>query len=106
VVDAGRALGCAALRIIDIEPYGPVAEVERMWVSPQLRGQGVGRALLERLHADAAGRGLTRVVLDSKRELVHARRLYLSAGYTDIEPYGDNSNATVSMGLRLDGSGW
>jgi hypothetical protein len=49
---------------------------------------------------------LTRVVLDSKRELVHARRLYLSAGYTDIEPYGDNSNATVSMGLRLDGSGW
>jgi GNAT superfamily N-acetyltransferase len=106
VVDEGRVLGCAALRIIDIEPYGAVAEVKRMWVSPQLRGQGVGRALLERLHADAGGRGLTRVVLDSKRELVHARRLYLSAGYTDIEPYGDNADATVWMGMRLDGRGW
>lgn len=99
-------MGCAALKIIEIEPYGPVAEVKRMWVSPQLRGLGVGRALLERLHADAGGRGLTRVVLDSKRELVQARRLYLSAGYTDIAPYGDNADATVWMGLRLDGRRW
>jgi GNAT superfamily N-acetyltransferase len=106
VVAEGRALGCAALRIIDVEPYGAVAEVKRMWVSPLLRGRGVGRALLERLHADAGGRGLTRVVLDSKRELTQARRLYLAVGYTDIEPYGDNSDATVWMGLRLDGRSW
>ncbi|HET7901640.1 MAG TPA: GNAT family N-acetyltransferase [Candidatus Nanopelagicales bacterium] len=106
VVDAGEVLGCAGLRVIDVPPYGRVAEVKRMWVSARLRGRGVGRALLERLHADARARGLERVVLDSKRELLDARRLYLAAGYEDIEPYGDNADATAWMGLRLDGGDW
>jgi GNAT superfamily N-acetyltransferase len=106
VVDDGTVLGCACLRVIEVPPYGPVAEVKRMWVSARLRGQGVGRALLERLHAEARGRGLARVVLDSKRELLDARRLYLAAGYCDIEPYGDNADATAWMGLNLDGAGW
>ena len=78
-----------------------------MWVSGRLRGQGVGRALLERLHAEARDRGLGRVVLDSKRELLDARRLYLAAGYRDIESYGDNADATVrDGGCTLDGTGW
>jgi GNAT superfamily N-acetyltransferase len=106
VVADGTVLGCAGLRVIEVAPFGPVAEVKRMWVSPRLRGRGAGRALLERLHADAAGRGLGRVVLDSKRELLDARRLYLAAGYRDIDPYGDNVDATAWMGLRLDGADW
>jgi len=106
VVDDGDVLGCAGLRVIDVPPYGSVAEVKRMWVSSRLRGQGVGRALLERLHTEARGRGLVRVVLDSKRELLDARRLYLAAGYCDIEPYGDNADATAWMGVHLDGAGW
>jgi GNAT superfamily N-acetyltransferase len=103
VVSEGAVNGCAALRVIEVPPHGAVAEVKRMWVSGSLRGQGVGRALLERLHAEARQRGLIRVVLDSKRD---ARRLYLAAGYRDIEPYGDNPDATAWMGLRLDGIDW
>ncbi|MBI1376390.1 MAG: GNAT family N-acetyltransferase [Frankiales bacterium] len=106
VVDRDEVLGCGCLRVIDVPPYGQVAEVKRMWVSPRLRGQGAGRALLERLHAEARRRGLRRVVLDSKRELLDARRLYLAAGYRDIAPYGDNADATVWMGLHLDGGDW
>ncbi len=106
VVDAGEAVGCAGLRVTEVPPYGAVAEVKRMWVSGRLRGQGVGRALLEHLHEEAVDRGLDRVVLDSKRELLDARRLYLAAGYRDMEPYGDNADATAWMGRRLDGSAW
>jgi GNAT superfamily N-acetyltransferase len=106
VVDQGEVLGCGGLRVIEVPPYGPVAEVKRMWVSRRLRGQGVGRELLQRLHAEARGRGLGRVVLDSKRELLDARRLYLAAGYRDIQPYGDNADATAWMGMRLDGTDW
>jgi GNAT superfamily N-acetyltransferase len=106
VVDDGQVLGCAALRVMDVPPYGDVAEVKRMWVSPLLRGQGVGRALLERLHEIARDRGVERVVLDSRRELLDARRLYLAAGYRDIEQYGDNADANVWMGKRLDGGDW
>ena len=105
VLEDGEVLGCAGLRVIEVPPHGPVAEVKRMWVSRRLRGQGVGRALLERLHADARHRDLGYVVLDSKRELLDARRLYLAAGYRDIDPYGNNSDATVWMGLHLDSAG-
>jgi GNAT superfamily N-acetyltransferase len=104
--EEAEVAGCAGLRVIDLPPYGPVGEVKRLWVSTALRGQGVGRALLERLHEDARRRGLQRVVLDSKQELVDARRLYLAAGYCDIEPYGDNRDATAWMGLVLDDSAW
>ncbi len=45
------------------------------------------------------------MVLDSKRDLIDARRFYLGAGYCDIEPYRDNADATAWMGLRLDGTG-
>jgi GNAT superfamily N-acetyltransferase len=106
VVDDGAVNGCAGLRVIDVSPYGPVAEVKRMWVAPVLRGQGVGRALLERLHSDARQRGLGRVVLDSKADLLDARRLYVAAGYNDIERYGNNLDATAWMGLALDGTNW
>ena len=100
-VAADVVLGCAGLRTIELPGEGPVAEVKRMWVSGRLRGAGVGRSLLERLHEEARARGLTRVVLDSKRELLDARRLYLAAGYRDIPPYGANADATVWMGLDL-----
>ena len=106
VVDGDVVRGCAGLRVIEVPAYGTVAEVKRMWVSGALRGQGAGRALLERLHAEARGLGLTRVVLDSKAELLDARRLYLAAGYRDIPAYGDNLDATAWMGLDLDGDPW
>ena len=106
VIADAAVLGCAGLRVVEVPPYGAVAEVTRRWVSETMRGQGIGRTLLERLHADARGRGLGRVVLDSKRELLDARRLYLGAGCCDIDPYGDNTDATAWMGRRLDGGDW
>ncbi len=97
----GTVLGCAGLRTIETEAYGAVAEIKRMWVSPALRGQGAGRALVERLHDEARHRGLAQVVLDSKRELLDARRLYLAAGYVDVDRYNDNADATVWMRVDL-----
>ena len=39
----GRAVGCGALKV----KRQKVAEIKRMWVSPEVRGLGVGRRLLE-----------------------------------------------------------
>jgi GNAT superfamily N-acetyltransferase len=97
VVRDDDVLGCAGLRTISTAAYGDVAEIKRMWVSPTLRGQGAGRALLERLHDEARRLGHERVVLDSKRELDDARRLYLAAGYVEVDRYNDNADATVWM---------
>src|SRR5206468_10783948 len=51
---AGAPLACGALRI-DAEGYG---EVKRMYVAPPARGQGLGRAILARIEAEAAREGL------------------------------------------------
>lgn len=101
VDDGGEVLGCAALRSIATGAHGDVAEIKRMWVSPALRGQGAGRALLDRLHDAARQQGHAQVVLDSKRELEDARRLYLAAGYVEIDRYNDNADATVWMLVEL-----
>jgi 8-oxo-dGTP pyrophosphatase MutT (NUDIX family)/GNAT superfamily N-acetyltransferase len=101
VVRDGEVLGCAGLRTISTDQYGEVAEIKRMWVSPALRGQGAGRALVERLHEEARHLGHSQVVLDSKRELVDARRLYEAAGYAEIARYNDNADATVWMRADL-----
>ena len=45
----GEAVGCGAVRKMD-EKTG---ELKRMYVAPERRGQGIGRAVLEALEAEA-----------------------------------------------------
>src|SRR4029077_342777 len=51
--DGDRAVGCGAIRLID----GETAEVKRMYVEPDQRGRGVGRAVLASLGGGAGERG-------------------------------------------------
>ncbi|MDA3628016.1 GNAT family N-acetyltransferase [Saccharopolyspora oryzae] len=85
----GRVLGCGAVRT---EPDG-VGEIRRMWISPELRGRGAGRALLAELEEQARQLGCDRVRLDTAAELREARALYDSAGYREIPAYNDNEYA-------------
>ena len=49
----GEPVGCGALKFHD----GAPTEIKRMWVSPAVRGLGLGRRLLAALEARAAARG-------------------------------------------------
>ena len=79
----GSAAGVACLR----ELGNNTSEVKRMYVRPEYRGRGVGRALLQKLVEEAAAIGYTRLRLDSARFMKEAHRLYRSAGFSEIEPY-------------------
>ena len=84
--ESGTAIGTAAMHTI-----GPgTAEIKRMWVDPEYRGAGVGRALLARLIADAGTAGYQRIRLDSPDFMTNAHALYRSSGFTDIEPYPES----------------
>lgn len=90
----GRPVGCGALRRLSddtlVEELGPsVGEVKRMYVAPEARGQGVGRALLARLEDEARALGLSRVVLETGTRQAKALALYRRAGYTEIPAYGE-----------------
>jgi GNAT superfamily N-acetyltransferase len=64
-----------------------VAEVKRMYVLPEARGRGVGRALLIALEDQARSMGFASVRLDCQR---HNWPLYRAAGYVEIDDYNDN----------------
>jgi putative acetyltransferase len=79
----GRALGCVAL--VDCGGYG---EVKRLFVRPEGRGLGLARALMAALEAEARGRGLSEVLLETGSRLSPAVALYESLGYRARGPFG------------------
>lgn len=58
-----------------------VAEVYGFYVDPPAWGRGAGRALMEHLTGDLAGRGYQRVVLWVARDNERARRFYAALGF-------------------------
>jgi GNAT superfamily N-acetyltransferase len=83
--DANVGVGC----LTRIAPS--VAEIQRMYVQPHVRGVGAGRLLLQQLLLDAKEIGYEAVRLESLPFLSAAHALYRSAGFVDITPYADNS---------------
>jgi len=82
-------VGCGALKF---HPEAP-AEVKRMWVSPAVRGLGLGRRLLAELEAHAAARGVRTLRLETNRTLDEAISLYRTAGYREVAPFNDEPYA-------------
>ena len=66
---------------------GPNAHsyLEELYVVPSLRGQGIGRALLEAALEAARGEGATHMELGTSEDDTAARALYESLGFTNRE---------------------
>ena len=66
-------------------------ELKRLFVAPQFRCSGVGRALMLRAEAEARERGYDSLVLTTSAEMMPlAQGLYESLGYSEFEPYRDD----------------
>ena len=83
--DADVGVGC----LRRITPS--VAEIQRMYVQPHVRGVGAGRLLLQQLLSDARAIGYEAVRLESLKFLSAAHALYKSVGFAEITPYAENS---------------
>jgi ribosomal protein S18 acetylase RimI-like enzyme len=64
-----------------------VCEVKRLYVRPQARGQGVGRALMQALVGEAAKAGYGVIRLETLETMSRAQTLYRSLGFEHIAPY-------------------
>lgn len=94
----GEVAGCVALR-----PLGPgISEMKRLWVEPGFAGVGIGRALAERILAEARAIGYAKMRLDTiAARMPAAQHVYASLGFREIPPYYDNPLDGVVM-LELD----
>jgi N-acetylglutamate synthase-like GNAT family acetyltransferase len=82
VYAAGEPVGCVAL----IPMRDGVYELSKMAVSPSLRGQGIGRRLLQHTIDQARLLGARSLFLGSSTKLPSAIHLYESLGFRHVPP--------------------
>ncbi|HKW24987.1 MAG TPA: GNAT family N-acetyltransferase [Terriglobales bacterium] len=83
----GELAGCVALHPIE----AGVCEMKRLYVRPNYRGQGIGRALLNTVLAEARAIGYQRMRLDTVEPVMQdAVRMYRAYGFREIPPYRKN----------------
>ena len=79
-----KPVGCGAIK--EYDPH--TMEVKRMYVYPELRGQGIAGAVLQGLEKWAANLGYKKCVLETGLMQPEAIRLYQKSGYVVIPNYG------------------
>ena len=95
----GQLAGCVALHKLDAQ----VCEMKRLYLRPQFRGKGIGRALTETLITEARSLGYRRMRLDTVEPVMKdAVAMYRRFGFKEIAAYRVNPIAgTLYMELEL-----
>jgi putative acetyltransferase len=94
----GEPAGCGALRRLE----GNICEMKRLYVRPDHRGKGIGRALAGTILERARELGYATIKLDTLRSMTEANALYVSLGFTECAPYRPNPcECPVYMELAL-----
>ncbi len=89
VTNNGEPIACAGLRMLQSDIF----EIKAMFVAPDARRTGVGRALLKHMEQLAVSLGAHTVRLNTGANQPEALQLYRNAGYTDVAAYNDNAYA-------------
>ncbi len=97
--DEGIAGTAALAALTDIH-----AELKSMRTDPRRRGQGIARAMLDHVLADARARGVERVSLEtgSMEFFEPARRFYARAGFEPCPPFGTYRDDPLSTFMTLE----
>jgi ribosomal protein S18 acetylase RimI-like enzyme len=83
----GQLAGCVALHELQEE----ICEMKRLYLRPEFRGKGLGRALADRIIAQARQIGYRRMRLDTVEPLMkNAVAMYRKLGFKEIAPYRPN----------------
>jgi ribosomal protein S18 acetylase RimI-like enzyme len=110
-IDPKVVLGCVAVRPLVnkghevAQPQDQVrscCEMKRLYVSPEARGMGLGKALVHAIIKRAKDLGYREMRLDTLPSMIGAQQLYRRAGFVEIEAYYETPlKGTVFLGLDL-----
>ena len=85
VYNIGVPAGCGGVKLFDTE----FAEVKRMYVRPEFRGQGLARAILDRISDYARQMGVMLLRLETGIYQTDAIALYERWGFLRRPPFGE-----------------
>lgn len=87
-----KPAGCVAMRRLE----EGICEMKRLYLRSEFRGQGLGRALIEKVICDAGEIGYSKLRLDTHPpKMGKAVSIYESHGFKPIPPYYDNPHNDV-----------
>lgn len=96
--DCKIPVGCASFKKYDNE----CAEVKRVFIKKEYRGQGISNKLMELLEKSAKEKGFKYFILESGEPLVAAMALYRKIGYKVIPNYGQYKNMADSICMKKE----
>jgi putative acetyltransferase len=88
-----KPIGCGAFK----EYHAGKAEIKRMFVLPEYRGQGIAFNILKELELWALELNYSECILETGKKQPEAIRLYQKAGYTVIKNFGQYENVENSV---------
>jgi putative acetyltransferase len=87
---SGQIAGCVALHKLGAHEDG-ICEMKRLYLRPEFRGKGLGRAMAERIILEARAMGYRRMRLDTVEPVMKdAVAMYRKMGFREIEAYCKN----------------
>lgn len=92
-----KYIGCGGIRKFK----EGIAELKRMYIKTEYRGNGLGKRLLEKLVKLAEDLEYDRIWLDTLESLEAATHLYKKYGFKEQKPYRFNPNPDV-LYLKID----
>ncbi|KAE8330798.1 acyl-CoA N-acyltransferase [Aspergillus sergii] len=109
--EEGIPIGCVAVRPLkqrsggkqgEVQNHRGYCEMKRLYVSPEARGTGLGKALVNSIVDRAKDLGYKEMRLDTLPSMVGAIQLYKRVGFVEIAPYYETPlEGTLFLGLDL-----
>lgn len=86
-------IACASFKYYD----DGIAEVKRVFLQKEYRGQGLSKKLMKQLEEKAKEQGFHQLILETGNLLAQAKGLYFGLGFKVIENYGQYKNMSDSV---------
>ncbi|KAF3048403.1 hypothetical protein E8E12_011769 [Didymella heteroderae] len=90
-------IGCMGLRAFTAHS----GELKRLYLTPEARGHGVSKMLMDVAIARARELGYGELLLDTLKSMTEARRLYEKYGFAEVEAYYESHPDAVFYRLDL-----
>lgn len=91
-------IGCASFKYYE----EGIAEVKRVFLMKEYRGQGLAKELMKRIEERAKVKGYKKLVLETGELFISALKLYQSLDYHIIENYGQYKCMSESVCMSKD----